>query len=131
MKLKILKSQKDLCYDVYARELGGDYYCGLISEESLYSYTCYSHFAIEKNNVVYCESIEDLNNKWKCMRDYALGTGNSSGCDEISDFATYSKQGCYVNYAKTYNNPEVCTRIEDASARGGCFSACESVREKR
>ncbi|MBN2478206.1 hypothetical protein JXB01_02840 [Candidatus Micrarchaeota archaeon] len=118
----VFSYQRDMCYDIYARKLGGDYFCTLINPDSIYSYSCFNEFAIRKQNMLLCEKLETLNYRWDCLSNYALEYNDITACERIDEFARFSREACILHIAQEYSNPSYCTVTQDISVRNGCYS---------
>ncbi|MDD5023139.1 MAG: hypothetical protein PHU63_03145 [Candidatus ainarchaeum sp.] len=111
----VLLSEKDYCNYNYAMVTKNSKLCDSISEDSVYSYNCYLHFAIEEKKYKYCEKIYDFNDRWKCLRVYSISTGDIAGCDNIDPRASSNYESCYYTFAINYYEPALCNKVETQS----------------
>ncbi len=103
-----IKSQEDLCYDVYAMQTGNSQLCQNITPDNLYQTQCLSYFAVKAGDYRFCNQGLSLNNRWICYTNYSISTGDVTGCDKIDPLASSAKFTCYYTYAIQWGNPSVC-----------------------
>ncbi|MFA5049692.1 MAG: hypothetical protein WC501_01665 [Candidatus Micrarchaeia archaeon] len=124
-------SEKDHCYYLYSTASDDWAYCAMISEDSEYSFMCYNEFMIKTEDKFYCNQLSiGNNNKWKCLKNYALLTGNLEGCDLIDSLAKSNKESCYFNFAVEYYQPDKCNYLETISSKYNCYPQAIQNPEK-
>ena len=117
-----LKSERDLCYQIYAIKTDDKALCSAISPDSIYMIECLSYFAVKLNDYTVCDTDAlKFNNRWNCYSNYSFGTGNSSGCVAIDKLATTSRFSCMYQFAKMWGDPSACDLIGDPGESVTCY----------
>ena len=117
-----IKSQEDLCYDVYAMQTGNSQLCQNITPDNLYQTQCLSYFAVKLGDYKICNEGLAIDNRWNCYINYSLATGDRSGCDAIDPLAGSAEFTCYYDYAIQWGNPSVCGEFAgDPDEMAECF----------
>ena len=115
-----LKSQKDLCYQMYAIETNQSIICSQISPDTAYSLACASYFSVYESNLGICDTLS-LNNRWICYTNYSFGTGDASGCKAIDALATTARFMCLFEFAKMFGDPSACDILNDVGQTTTCY----------
>ncbi len=113
---------EDSCYKSVAIWTNRSSICTLISDSNEYMRDCYAYFAIQQNNLDFCNNV-DFDYRWECYTNYSVGTKNISGCLAINYWAKISKKICYYDYAMTNRDPGACTGMEEPGSKVSCYSA--------
>lgn len=116
-------AQRDLCYQMFAIYSDDYLTCTQISRNSVYAVDCYSIFAARLGNSSLCVR-EDLglNERWYCLTNYTLLTGDlQGGCGKIDKLAATNLFRCSFEYAKKYGDPAGCQLIGTSSSRAVCY----------
>jgi hypothetical protein len=116
----LLASQIDYCRQLYAIRTNQSALCDKISQDTSYSYECYTHFATQEKNINYCKKLS-LNDEWKCYKMYAIAANDVTGCDKIDKYASSSRYRCFLEFADTYNNASACEYVEDPGQKVECY----------
>jgi hypothetical protein len=115
-----LRSQRDLCYEIYAIRSDNPILCTPITPDGQYALECAMHFATKLNNFKLCDVVV-LNNRWSCYSNYSLSTNNISGCMAIDKLAPTSRFACFNDFAKKFGDPSVCGQIGDEGFAISCY----------
>jgi hypothetical protein len=94
--------------------------CTLINPDTLYSFNCFSHFALKEEDLSICDYLS-LDYRWDCYSNYSFVTKDLSGCKNINKLATTSRFRCFYDYAKSYGDPSACDYINDPSPTITCY----------
>jgi hypothetical protein len=115
-------AQRDLCYELFAIYSGDQYTCTQISRGSKYVYECFTYFAIRDANLTPCYNERiDLNDKWACLRNVSLATGDMAGCKAIDPLASTNQYLCASEFAQKYGDPSACEIITILASRKTCY----------
>jgi len=115
-----LISQKDLCYQMYANLSDDPIVCTMISQDTVYSFNCFSYFAVKDEDFSLCNYLS-LDYRWECYSNYSFITKDLSGCKNIDPLASTSRFRCFYDYAKSYGDPSACDPINDPSQTITCY----------
>ncbi len=111
----------DLCYLIYANYSQEYVFCHNVNG-SRYAFLCFRAWAIHDQDPSHCADVPLLE-RWDCYTDYALATKDWHGCNDISTFASGSRNGCFYNLAVETRNPCLCMNITDnIGAKLKCYS---------
>ncbi len=125
------RSERDHCYYLYATGSDNWGYCAMISEDSEYSFMCYNEFMVRTRDKSYCNKLSITNsNRWKCLKNYALLTGDIEGCALIDSLAKSNKESCYFNFAVEYYQPDKCNYLETMASKYNCYPQAIQDPEK-
>ncbi len=105
-----LLAQRDLCYQLYATYSNDYLECTQITRDTEYATTCFSYFAAKLGNMSICDYFS-LDQKWACLRQYALASGDLGGCEAIDPLASTNRFQCVFNYSIKFGNPAACQAI--------------------
>lgn len=115
-------AEKDYCYQLFAIYTDDYLTCTQITYDTVYAVDCFSAFAVSMQNLSICDNDRlGLDNKWACYTNYALGSGDLSGCQNIHELATTNRFKCSFEYAKKYGNPAACQVIKNLPSRDTCY----------
>ncbi len=103
-------SQRDLCYQLYATYSNNYLECLQITRESSYATDCFSYFAAKLQNMTICNYFT-LDQKWACLRQYSLYSGDINGCKAIDPLASTNRFLCAFNYSIKFGDPSACQVI--------------------
>ncbi len=108
-----LLAQRDLCYQLYATYSNDYLECTQITRDSDYATSCFSYFAAKLGNMTICNYFS-LDQKWACLREYSLQSGDLGGCEAIDPLATTNRFLCVFNYSIKFGNPAACQAITES-----------------
>jgi len=116
------KTQRDMCYEIFAIYSNSMLTCTQISPDSIYAITCFSEFAVRMHDLSICNRTElVLNSRWDCFTNYAFGSGDITGCSAIDMLASTARFNCAFEFAKKYGDPSACDIIQRMGARDTCY----------
>lgn len=118
----VFVAQQDYCYYLYGTLTDRSYYCAEISSDNVYAYMCYYEFSVKEGDYTYCLDLGDLNDRWECLKNYALATGDVVGCENIHELAEANYESCYFNYAIEHSLPEYCKKLQNPNSQDSCFA---------
>jgi hypothetical protein len=115
-------AHRDLCYQLFATYSGDMYTCTQISRSSKYVFECFTYFAIREANITPCYNERiDLNDRWACLRNVSLATGDMAGCRAIDPLASTNQFLCASEFAKKYGDPSACEIIDILASKKTCY----------
>ncbi len=123
--LNLSGSTQELCYYTYAVGSNNTDFCYNVlqsNSQSNIAYLCFTHFAIANHQDALCDPIFVLD-RWNCYTDYALTTGDKSGCVDIDTQAPNSREVCFREYAYAYDDATACNEMSTEYMRQICFSS--------
>jgi hypothetical protein len=126
---ELMHSKVDQCRELYAEETNDLYLCYDIAHDSVYELQCFAHFASFTGNFKLCDNV-GLINRWACYENYSLSTMDITGCAQISNFTTFSKIRCYVDFSREFARPDVCEAMNEftkADAQADAKAQCYAV----
>ena len=111
---------KDYCYQLMAQNLHDFSYCRKTTTP-LYEYNCYLSAAIELKKPEYCKNT-DIEYIWDCYKNYSLALHDMNGCISIDNYASNSKDGCFYEYAKKFEEPNACNYLSTIYMKTNCYA---------
>ncbi|MFH1695384.1 MAG: LecA/PA-IL family lectin [Candidatus Micrarchaeota archaeon] len=117
------KENKDSCYFNFVKSKKDEKFCEYIKEiqtpNKVNQDTCYKEIAFSKKNFELCEKIQNNETKDLCYWEIATKSGNPEMCEYILNNKvegrheySYTKDNCYLNYAKELSNENYCDKME-------------------
>lgn len=109
----------DYCYQLAAYSQDNPSWCSLATKGSAYSNDCFVHFAIERNDPIYCKYGSPETMRDNCYVDYSAATGNYSACEKI--YVSTLMVECYFKTAKNHGDLSSCNKLNYQS-RASCYN---------
>ncbi len=118
------ESNRNLCY--YMMALGRDNPSHCYSINGLYeteiAYQCFFHFALRDGNKDMCNALE-LNNRWKCLTEYAMEKKDLGACQAIDRRANLAWNLCFDGFARKFYQASACNHLPDgAVVQVNCYA---------
>jgi len=82
-----------------------------------YNWKCFSYF--KKGDEIFCEKLNESEDKQQCLWYIATETGNVNLCEKI--VTESKKQGCYLGVAKMTGNVTLCEKLESSDSKDSCY----------
>ena len=111
----IIESAQDLYYLKQAEETGNENLCKQTSLRA--RGICYQSVALASEDPSVCNLITGRDQRAFCVMSIAFKTQNPGLCETFKDI----QDDCYLKYAESEEDPELCKNIISPTTRDGCL----------